>query len=240
MSECNIRLSGVFKSYTKAPNGLVYDYRVSDSAVRLYEIMLDFQFKQAFVSGELLARKLKNKNGEAASISRVRRLIRELKQTGWLYVSEQKVYHKDTGAVKTIAQYVLFAYSASAPKSNAQLLEEQAAEIAKEQEDMKNYNGYQPSIGKGFDNFDNIAAELEEQIATGIIAPIPIPQVAQEQAAEVAAELQEMIAWAEGKIGHAFSEARKQAIARAWASNKLDARGMVNTIVSIELASKQS
>ncbi len=240
MSECNIRLSGVFKSYTKAPNGLVYDYRVSDSAVRLYEIMLDFQFKQAFVSGELLARKLKNKNGEAASISRVRRLIRELKQTGWLYVSEQKVYHKDTGAVKTIAQYVLFAYSASAPKSNAQLLEEQAADIAKEQEDMKNYNGYQPSIGKGFDNFDNIAAELEEQIATGIIAPIPIPQVAQEQAAEVAAELQEMIAWAEGKIGHAFSEARKQAIARAWASNKLDARGMVNTIVSIELASKQS
>lgn len=240
MSECNIRLSGVFKSYTKAPNGLVYDYRVSDSAVRLYEIMLDFQFKQAFVSGELLARKLKNKNGEAASISRVRRLIRELKQTGWLYVSEQKVYHKDTGAVKTIAQYVLFAYSASAPKSNAQLLEEQAADIAKEQEDMKNYNGYQPSIGKGFDNFDNIAAELEEQIATGIIAPIPIPQVAQEQAAEVAAELQEMIAWAEGKIGHAFSEARKQAIARAWASNKLDARGMVNTIVSTELALKQS
>ena len=240
MSECNIRLSGVFKSYTKAPNGLVYDYRVSDSAVRLYEIMLDFQFKQAFVSGELLARKLKNKNGEAASISRVRRLIRELKQTGWLYVSEQKVYHKDTGAVKTIAQYVLFAYSASAPKSNAQLLEEQAADIAKEQEDMKNYNGYQPSIGKGFDNFDNIAAELAEQIATGIIAPIPIPQVAQEQAAEVAAELQEMIAWAEGKIGHAFSEARKQAIARAWASNKLDARGMVNTIVSTELALKQS
>lgn len=240
MSECNIRLSGVFKSYTKAPNGLVYDYRVSDSAVRLYEIMLDFQFKQAFVSGELLARKLKNKNGEAASISRVRRLIRELKQTGWLYVSEQKVYHKDTGAVKTIAQYVLFAYSASAPKSNAQLLEEQAADIAKEQEDMKNYNGYQPSIGKGFDNFDNIAAELEEQIATGIIAPIPISEAVQEQAAEVAAELQEMIAWAEGKIGHAFSEARKQAIARAWASNKLDARGMVNTIVSTELALKQS
>lgn len=240
MSECNIRLSGVFKSYTKAPNGLVYDYRVSDSAVRLYEIMLDFQFKQAFVSGELLARKLKNKNGEAASISRVRRLIRELKQTGWLYVSEQKVYHKDTGAVKTIAQYVLFAYSASAPKSNAQLLEEQAAEIAKEQEDMKNYNGYQPSIGKGFDNFDNIAAELEAQIAAGVIAPMQIPEAAQEQAAEAAAELQEMIAWAEGKIGHAFSEARKQAIARTWASNKLDARGLVNTIVSIELASKQS
>lgn len=240
MSECNIRLSGVFKSYTKAPNGLVYDYRVSDSAVRLYEIMLDFQFKQAFVSGELLARKLKNKNGEAASISRVRRLIRELKQTGWLYVSEQKVYHKDTGAVKTIAQYVLFAYSASAPKSNAQLLEERAAEIAKEQEDMKDYNGYQPSIGKGFDNFDNIAAELQEQIATGELAPIPIPQVAQEQAAEVTAELQEMIAWAEGKVGYAFSEARKQAIARTWASNKLDARGMLNTIVSTELASKQS
>ena len=105
---------------------------------------------------------------------------------------------------------------------------------------MKDYNGYQPSIGKGFDNFDNIAAELQEQIATGELAPIPIPQVAQEQAAEVTAELQEMIAWAEGKIGHAFSEARKQAIARAWASNKLDARGMVNTIVSIELASKQS
>ena len=105
---------------------------------------------------------------------------------------------------------------------------------------MKNYNGYQPSIGKGFDNFDNIAAELEAQIAAGVIAPMQIPEAAQEQAAEAAAELQEMIAWAEGKIGHAFSEARKQAIARTRANNKLDARGLVNTIVSIELASKQS
>ena len=242
MSECNIRLSGVFKSYTKAPNGLVYDYRVSDSAVRLYEIMLDFQFKQAFVSGELLARKLKNKNGEAASISRVRRLIRELKQTGWLYVSEQKVYHKDTGAVKTIAQYVLFAYSASAPKSNAQLLEEQAAEIAKEQEDMKNYNGYQPSIGKGFDNFDNIAAELEAQQAAGAIAPIPIVEDVQEQTLEAVAEPSDFdraIAFVERKTGKEFSEYQKQAIARNYAIDKAGTIMQLNDIMCLEQKAKQ-
>lgn len=238
MNECNIRLSGVFKSYTKAPNGLVYDYRVSDSAVRLYEIMLDLQFKQAFVSGELLARRMKNKKGEPISISKIWRLIRELKQTGWLCVEEQRVYHKDTGAVKTIAQYVIFAQSASAPKSNAQLLEEQAAEIEREQAELAEYEGYQPSIGGGF---DNIAAELESDIAAGIISPMQIPEAAQEQAAEVVAvpsELQNMIAWAEYKLGHEFSVAYKQAIERAYASDKAGARGMLNAIVSKELAAK--
>lgn len=238
MSECNIRLQGKIEKYKQAPTSLVYDYRVSGDAARLYEIMLDFQYKQAFVSGELLARKMLSPKGEPASLSKIRRLIRELKQTGWLCVEEQRVYHKDTGAVKTIAEYVLFAQSASAPKSNKELLEEQAAEIAREQAELAEYEGYQPSIGGGF---DNIAAELEEQIATGIIAPIPISEAVQEQAAEVVAvpnELQAMIDWAEAKLGHEFSEYYKQAIARTYASDKAGARGMLNAIVSKELAAK--
>ena len=56
MSECNIRLQGYTgKGYTKSPNSLLNDYRVSDKAFRLYEILLDAQFKGRFSTQEYLA-----------------------------------------------------------------------------------------------------------------------------------------------------------------------------------------
>ena len=61
MSECNIRIQGTIEKYKKSPTGLVNDYRVSSSAVRLYLVMLDFEYKKAFVSVELLAKKMLNK-----------------------------------------------------------------------------------------------------------------------------------------------------------------------------------
>ena len=239
MSECNIRLQGYTgKGYTQNPNGLLYDYRVSDKAQRLYGVLIDAQFRGRFVTQEYLTKQLRDKDGEAVSVRTIIRLMNELKKHGWLVMDKQTLHNKDTGEVKTIAEYVLFWQSASAPKSNAQLLEEQAAEIAKEQAELAEYDGYQASIGGGF---DNIAAELESDIAAGIINPMPIPEAVQEQAAEVVAvpsELQNMIAWAEYKLGHEFSEAYKQAIARAYASDKAGARGMLNAIVSKELAAK--
>ena len=69
MSECNIRLQGYTgKGYTKSPNSLLNDYRVSDKAFRLYEILLDAQFKGRFITQEYLAKRLKDKDGEPVSV----------------------------------------------------------------------------------------------------------------------------------------------------------------------------
>lgn len=234
MSECNIRLQGTIEKYKKSPTSLVYDYRVSSSAVRLYSVMLDFEYKKAFVSVELLAKKMLNKKGEPASTSKIKRLISELKQAGWLCVDEQRVYHKDTGAVRTIAEYVLFAKSASAPKSNKELLEEQAAEMAKEQAELETeYEGYQASIGNGF---DNLQAELEAQQAAGIIKPIPIPE-----AVEVTIEPNELdraIAYSEQRLGRKLSENQKQAIVKMLPhfANSREVEDFLNGFVNLELA----
>ena len=252
MSECNIRLQGTIEKYKKSPTSLVYDYRVSSSAVRLYSVMLDFEYKKAFVSVELLAKKMLNKKGEPASTSKIKRLISELKQAGWLCVDEQRVYHKDTGAVRTIAEYVLFAKSASAPKSNKELLEEQAAEMAKEQAELETeYEGYQSSLGG---EFDNLAAELEEQVKAGAIVIgtppvqeeaqelIPVPPVQQVPVQQVPvqeqgnAELAKLIAWAEKQLGREFTEYHKQAFERAYANNKAFVINQLNDMVVRELA----
>lgn len=234
MSECNIRLQGTIEKYKKSPTSLVYDYRVSSSAVRLYSVMLDFEYKKAFVSVELLAKKMLNKKGEPASTSKIKRLISELKQAGWLCVDEQRVYHKDTGAVRTIAEYVLFAKSASAPKSNKELLEEQAAEMAKEQAELETeYEGYQTSIGG---DFDNLAADLEAQINAGAVVIEPVQQAVQEQATT---ELARMIEWAEEQLGREFSEFHRQAIGREYARNRIEASNLLMDIVRRELNAKQ-
>ena len=256
MSECNIRLQGTIEKYKKSPTSLVYDYRVSSSAVRLYSVMLDFEYKKAFVSVELLAKKMLNKKGEPASTSKIKRLISELKQAGWLCVDEQRVYHKDTGAVRTIAEYVLFAKSASAPKSNKELLEEQAAEMAKEQAELETeYEGYQSSLGG---EFDNLAAELEEQVkagaivigtppvqeeaqeAAGTIAPIPIAEDVQEQTLEVAepSNLRDAIAYSEQRLWRKLSENQKQAIVKMLPhfANSREVEDFLNGFVNLELA----
>ena len=246
-TECNIRLQGTIEKYKKSPTSLVYDYRVSSSAIRLYLVMLDFEYKKAFVSVELLANKMLNKKGEPASASKIKRLISELKQAGWLCVDEQRVYHKDTGAVRTIAEYVLFAKSASAPKNNKELLEEQAAEIAKEQAELETeYEGYQSSLGG---EFDNLAAELEEQVKAGAIVIgtppvqeeaqelIPVPPVQQVPVQEQGnAELAKLIAWAEKQLGREFTEYHKQAFERAYANNKAFVINQLNDMVVRELA----
>ena len=240
MSECNIRLQGTIEKYKKSPTSLVYDYRVSSSAVRLYSVMLDFEYKKAFVSVELLAKKMLNKKGEPASTSKIKRLISELKQAGWLCVDEQRVYHKDTGAVRTIAEYVLFAKSASAPKSNKELLEEQAAEMAKEQAELETeYEGYQSSLGDGF---DNLQVELEAQQAAGAIAPIPIAEDVQEQTLEAVAEPSDFdraIAFVEQKTGKVFTEYQKQAIARNYAIDEAGTISQLQDMIRRELKAKQ-
>ena len=241
MSERNIRLQGTIEKYKKSPTSLVYDYRVSSSAVRLYSVMLDFEYKKAFVSVELLAKKMLNKKGEPASTSKIKRLISELKQAGWLCVDEQRVYHKDTGAVRTIAEYVLFAKSASAPKSNKELLEEQAAEMAKEQAELETeYEGYQSSLGG---EFDNLAAELEEQVKAGaiVIGTPPVQEEAQEQTIEVVAEpsnLRDAIAYSEQRLGRKLSENQKQAIVKMLPhfANSREVEDFLNGFVNLELA----
>ena len=239
-TECNIRLQGTIEKYKKSPTSLVYDYRVSSSAVRLYSVMLDFEYKKAFVSVELLAKKMLNKKGEPASTSKIKRLISELKQAGWLCVDEQRVYHKDTGAVRTIAEYVLFAKSASAPKSNKELLEEQAAEMAKEQAELETeYEGYQSSLGG---EFDNLAAELEEQVKAGaiVIGTPPVQEEAQEQTIEVVAEpsnLRDAIAYSEQRLGRKLSENQKQAIVKMLPhfANSREVEDFLNGFVNLEL-----
>ena len=203
--------------------------------------MLDFEYKKAFVSVELLAKKMLNKKGEPASTSKIKRLISELKQAGWLCVDEQRVYHKDTGAVRTIAEYVLFAKSASAPKSNKELLEEQAAEMAKEQAELETeYEGYQSSLGG---EFDNLAAELEEQVKAGaiVIGTPPVQEEAQEQTIEVVAEpsnLRDAIAYSEQRLGRKLSENQKQAIVKMLPhfANSREVEDFLNGFVNLELA----
>ena len=241
MSECNIRLQGYTgKGYTQSPNGLLNDYRVSDKAFRLYEILLDAQFKGRFITQEYLARRLKDKDGEPVSVRTIIRLMNELKKYGWLAMVTNKLRNKDTGEVKTTAEYVLFWQSASAPKSNKELLEEQAAELAKEQAELETeYEGYQSSLGDGF---DNLQAELEAQQAAGAIAPIPIAEDVQEQTPEVVAEpseLENMIAFAEQRLGKAFSEYQKQAIARNYAIDKAGTISQLQDIMRLELKAKQ-
>ena len=248
MSECNIRLQGYDgKRYTQSPNSLLFDHRVSDKARRLYDMLLHYQFKQCSVTQEFLARKLLDKDGEPVSVRTIIRLMNELKKYGWLCMEKHTVYNKDTGEVKTIADYVLIWQSTSAPKSATQLLEEQAAEIAKEQAELETeYEGYQSSLGG---EFDNLAAELEEQVKAGAIVIgtppvqeeaqelIPVPPVQQVPVQEQGnTELAKLIAWAEKQLGREFTEYHKQAFERAYANNKAFVINQLNDMVVRELA----
>ena len=241
MSECNIRLQGYTgKGYTKSPNSLLNDYRVSDKAFRLYEILLDAQFKGRFITQEYLAKRLKDKDGEPVSVRTIIRLMNELKKYGWLCLEKQALRNKETGEVKTIAEYVLFWQSASAPKSNKELLEEQAEELAKEQAELETeYEGYQSSLGGGF---DNLQVELEAQQAAGAIAPIPIAEDVQEQTLEVVAEPSELdraIAFVEQRTGIVFSEGQKQAIARNYTVDEAGTISLLQDMIRRELKAKQ-
>lgn len=250
-TECNIRLQGYTgKSYTKSPNGLLNDYRVSDKAFRLYDILLDAQFKGRFITQEYLAKRLKDKDGEPVSVRTIIRLMNELKKYGWLCLEKQTLRNKETGEVKTIAEYVLFWQSATAPKSNTQLLEEQAADMAKEQAELETeYEGYQSSLGG---EFDNLAAELEEQVKAGAIVIgtppvqeeaqelIPVPPVQQVPVQEQGnTELAKLIAFAEQRLGRAFSDYQKQAIARNYAIDKAGTISQLQDIMCLELKAKQ-
>ena len=241
MSECNIRLQGYTgKGYTRSPNSLLNDYRVSDRAFRLYDILLDAQFKGRCITQEYLAKRLKDKDGEPVSVRTIIRLMNELKKYGWLCIEKQALRNKETGEVKTIAEYVLFWQSASAPKSNKELLEEQAEELAKEQAELETeYEGYQASIGDGF---DNLQAELEAQQAAGAIAPIPIVEDVQEQTLEAVAEpsdLDRAIAFVEQRTGIVFSESQKQAIARNYTVDEAGTISLLQDMIRRELKAKQ-
>ena len=242
MSECNIRLQGYDgKRYTQSPNSLLFDHRVSDKARRLYDMLLHYQFKQCSVTQEFLARKLLDKDGEPVSVRTIIRLMNELKKYGWLCMEKHTVYNKDTGEVKTIADYVLIWQSTSAPKSATQLLEEQAAEIAKEQAELETeYEGYQSSLGG---EFDNLAAELEEQVKAGaiVIGTPPVQEEAQEQTIEVVAEpsnLRDAIAYSEQRLGRKLSENQKQAIVQMLPhfANSREVEDFLNGFVNLELA----
>ena len=134
----------------------------------------------------------------------------------------------------------MFWQSASAPKSNKELLEEQAAEIAKEQAELETeYEGYQSSLGGGF---DNLQVELEAQQAAGAIAPIPIAEDVQEQTLEAVAEPSDFdraIAFVEQRTGIVFSESQKQAIARNYTVDEAGTISLLQEMIRLELKAKQ-
>ena len=202
---------------------------------RIKEVRTDKHLTQ-----EYLANRLKDKDGEPVSVRTIIRLMNELKKYGWLCIEKQALRNKETGEVKTIAEYVLFWQSASAPKSNKELLEEQAEELAKEQAELETeYEGYQASIGDGF---DNLQAELEAQQAAGAIAPIPIVEDVQEQTLEVVAEPSELdraIAFVEQRTGIVFSEGQKQAIARNYTVDEAGTISLLQDMIRRELKAKQ-
>ena len=119
--------------------------------------------------------------------------------------------------------------------------------MAKEQAELETeYEGYQSSLGG---EFDNLAAELEEQVKAGAIVIgtppvqeeaqelIPVPPVQQVPVQEQGnAELAKLIAWAEKQLGREFTEYHKQAFERAYANNKAFVINQLNDMVVRELA----
>ena len=56
MSQCNIEIVGKLKNkYHKTPNSITTDWRISDGAQRLYQLLLVLEFKQKYITYEFLS-----------------------------------------------------------------------------------------------------------------------------------------------------------------------------------------
>ena len=68
MSQCNIVIVGELKNkYHKTPNSITTDWRISDGAQRLYQLLLILEFKQKYITYEFLSSIIKKPNGKFQS-----------------------------------------------------------------------------------------------------------------------------------------------------------------------------
>lgn len=154
MNQCNIVLDGELKDkYHKTPNSITTDWRISDGAHRLYNLLLDLKFKQKYVTYEFLASIIKKPDGKDVSVRTVQRYSKELQAKGWLKVQTQKIHVE--GKAQTVARYVVNLQNASAPMS----YNEQQQKLAEEQM-WASMDGLQTCLD---DNFDGLEQELQAQ-----------------------------------------------------------------------------
>ena len=159
MSQCNIEIVGKLKNkYHKTPNSITTDWRISDGAHRLYNLLLDLKFKQKYITYEFLSSIIKKPNGENLSVVTIKRLSKELQKAGWLEVQTHKAHIN--GKAKTVARYAVHVENASAPMS----YNEQQQKLAEEQM-WASMDGLQTCLD---DDFDGLEQELQAQ---GIEAP---------------------------------------------------------------------
>ena len=145
MSQCNIEIVGKLKNkYHKTPNSITTDWRISDGAHRLYNLLLALQFKQKYVTYEFLASIIKKPNGENLSVVTIKRLSKELQKAGWLEVQTHKAHIN--GKAKTVARYAVHVENASAPMS----YNEQQQKLAEEQM-WASMDGLQTCLDDDFD-----------------------------------------------------------------------------------------
>lgn len=154
MNQCNIMLAGELKDkYHKTPNSITTDWRISDGAHRLYNLLLDLKFKQKYVTYEFLASIIKKPDGKDVSVRTVQRYSKELQAKGWLKVQTKKIHVE--GKAQTVAKYVVNLQNASAPMS----YNEQQQKLAEEQM-WASMEGLQTCLD---DNFDGLEQELQAQ-----------------------------------------------------------------------------
>ena len=154
MSQCNIVLAGELKDkFHKTPNSITTDWRISDGAHRLYNLLLDLKFKQKYVTYEFLASIIKKPDGKDVSVRTVQRYSKELQETGWLEVQTQKIHVE--GKAQTVAGYVVNLQNASAPES----YNEQQRRLAEEKM-WAGMDGLQTCLD---DDFDGLEQELQAQ-----------------------------------------------------------------------------
>lgn len=159
MSQCNIEIVGELKNkYHKTPNSITTDWRISDGAQRLYQLLLILEFKKKYITYEFLSSIIKKPNGNNLSVVTIKRLSKELQKAGWLEVQTHKAHIN--GKAQTVARYVVNLQNASAPMS----YNEQQQKLAEEQM-WASMDGLQTCLD---DDFDGLEQELQAQ---GIEAP---------------------------------------------------------------------
>ena len=78
MSQCNIVIVGELKNkYHKTPNSITTDWRISDGAQRLYQLLLLLGFKQKYITYEFLSSIIKKPNGGSCPFSAAGAVINE-------------------------------------------------------------------------------------------------------------------------------------------------------------------
>ena len=126
MNQCNIVLDGELKDkYHKTPNSITTDWRISDGAHRLYNLLLDLKFKQKYVTYEFLASIIKKPDGKDVSVRTVQRYSKELQAKGWLEVQTHKAHIN--GKAQTVARYAVHVESTKSPQEARKDRSHQAA-----------------------------------------------------------------------------------------------------------------